>query len=165
MGWSKRQLVDAAFEELGMAGYVFNLQPEQLQIAVRRLDAMMAQWSALGIRVSYPISDNPKSVRIEDVTHVPDFALEAIFKNLALKLAPVYGKQISPDLRSDAKRAYNALLSKVVGVREMALGVLPAGAGRKAPLDPFIEERIDDIQTGLDGYIEYSGNEGIGDFN
>ena len=79
MGWSKRQLVEAAFEELGMAGYVFNLQPEQLQIAVRRLDAMMAQWSALGIRVSYPISDNPKSVRIEDVTHVPDFALEAIF--------------------------------------------------------------------------------------
>ena len=35
MGYSKRQFVAAAFEEIGLASYVFDLQPEQLQSALR----------------------------------------------------------------------------------------------------------------------------------
>ena len=40
MGWTKRQFVTQAFEEIGLASYVFDLTPEQLQSALRRLDAM-----------------------------------------------------------------------------------------------------------------------------
>lgn len=164
MGWTKRQFVEAAYEEIGMAGYVFNLQPEQLQIAVKRLDSMCASWNAQGIRLGYPIPESPKYSDLSAETNVPDAANEAIYKNLALRIAPVHGKQISADLRSDSKLAFDAMLTKLVGVREMALGMIPAGAGRKTPLAPFIADKITDIQTGLDGYIEYSGNEGIGDF-
>ena len=42
MGWTKQQLVEQAFEEIGMANYVFDLQVEQLQSAMYQLDAMMA---------------------------------------------------------------------------------------------------------------------------
>ena len=48
MGWTKRQFVAQAFEEIGLASYVFDLTPEQLQSALRRLDTMMAAWNALG---------------------------------------------------------------------------------------------------------------------
>lgn len=159
MGWSKRQFCEAAYEEVGLAGYVFNLQPEQLQIAVKRLDSMMASWNARGIRLGYPIPENPKFTDLTADTNVPDYANEAVYKNLALKIAPVHGKQIAGDLRVDAKVAYNAMLTKSVGVREMAIGRLPAGAGAKCPTSPFIERAIDDLQSGLDGYIEYAGNE------
>ena len=41
MGYSKRQFVAAAFEEIGLASYAFDLQPQQFESALRRLDAMM----------------------------------------------------------------------------------------------------------------------------
>ena len=45
MGYTKRQFVTAALEEIGLASYVFDLQPEQLQSALRRLDAMISEWN------------------------------------------------------------------------------------------------------------------------
>jgi hypothetical protein len=61
MGYSKRQFISAAFEEIGLASYVFDLQPEQLQSAMRRLDAMMADWNGKGIRLGYPLPSAPKT--------------------------------------------------------------------------------------------------------
>jgi hypothetical protein len=48
VGYTKRQFVTSAFEEIGLADYVFDLQPEQLEGALRRLDSMMAEWNAAG---------------------------------------------------------------------------------------------------------------------
>ena len=31
MAWTKRQIVTQAFEEIGLASYVFDLEPEQLR--------------------------------------------------------------------------------------------------------------------------------------
>jgi len=42
MGYSKRHFVAAAFDEIGLASYVVDLQPEQPQSAMRRIDARMA---------------------------------------------------------------------------------------------------------------------------
>ena len=55
MGWTKRQFIEQAFEEIGLAAYVFDLTPEQLQSALRRLDAMMAGWNTNGIRIGWPM--------------------------------------------------------------------------------------------------------------
>jgi hypothetical protein len=75
MGYSKRQFVYAAFEEIGLASYVFDLQPEQLESARRRLDAMMADWNGKGIRLGYPIPSSPQDGSIDEQTNVPDSAL------------------------------------------------------------------------------------------
>ena len=64
MGYKKRQFISAAFEEIGLASYVFDLQPEQLQSALRRLDAMMADWNAKGIRLGYPAPRTATLTRI-----------------------------------------------------------------------------------------------------
>ena len=52
MGYTKRQIIEAACEEIGLANYAFDMQPEQLQAMMRRLDAMMAEWNAKGIRLA-----------------------------------------------------------------------------------------------------------------
>jgi hypothetical protein len=82
MSYTKRQFVDAAFEEIGLASYVFDLTTEELASALRRLDAMMAQWNAKGIRLGYPLPTLAANSSLFSNSEVPDAANEAIILNL-----------------------------------------------------------------------------------
>ena len=112
MGYSKRQFCVAAFEEIGLASYVFDLQPQDLESALRRLDAMMADWNGKGIRLAYPLPGSPENSDINAESEVPDSANEAIITNLAMRLAPSYGKQVMPMTMATVKSAYNTLVSR-----------------------------------------------------
>lgn len=160
MGWTKRQFVTQAFDEIGMASYVFDLTPEQLQSALVRLDTMIASWNALGIRLGYPLPSSPQDSDLDEQTNVPDSSNEAIYTNLAMKLAPSYGRQVMPDTKVTAKSSYNTLLSRAALPMEQQLpGTMPAGAGNKPWRvydDPFIRRPIDPVLAGQDGPIEYN---------
>jgi hypothetical protein len=159
MGYTKRQFVEAAFGEIGMANYVFDLQPEQLQSALRRLDTMMAYWNGKGIRVGYPIPSSPQSSDLDEESQVPDVANEAIITNLAIKIAPGYGRIVSSDTKASARSGYTTLLGRAVMPAEQQIsGMMPSGAGNRTwgGIDfPFLEAHEDKIQTGQDGYLEY----------
>jgi hypothetical protein len=159
MAWTKRQIVENAFEEIGLAGYAFDLQPEQLQAALRRLDTMMATWNAQGIRIGYPLPSSPGTSDLDASTGVPDAAVEAIVGNLAVRIAPLFGKTVSPDTKASARRAYNALLRWASEIPEMDLDrmSIPAGAGSKYwryDGDPYLLERAPPLDAGTDGKIE-----------
>ena len=156
MGYSKRQFVESALEEIGLASYVFDLSPQQVESAVRRLDAQMASWNALGIRVGYPLPSSPQDTGLDDETNVPDAAYEAIITNLGIKLAPSYGKTVSPDTKATAKRTYDTLLSRAAMPMEMQLPAsMPRGAGAKAYDDPFVDNPTEPILAGRDGQLEF----------
>jgi hypothetical protein len=121
MGYSKRQFVAAAFEEIGLASYVFDLQPEQLQSAMRRIDAMMADWNGKGIRLGYPLPNSPQDSDLDEPTLVPDWANEAIITNGAVRLAPGYGKVVMPETKAVAKDSYNTLLQRATMPPEQQL--------------------------------------------
>jgi hypothetical protein len=159
MSYTKRQFVTAAFEEIGLASYVFDLTDSELTSACRRLDAMMADWNARGIRISYPIPSTPETTNLDEETNVPDAANEAIIINLALRIAPSYGKTVMQDSKSNARQAYMTLLAWVQSnnmLEKQLPGTLPAGAGNKPWRydDPFLREPIDPINTGADGVLD-----------
>jgi len=160
MSYSKRQFVTAAFDEIGLASYVFDVTPEQLQSALRRLDAMMASWNALGIRLAYPLPSNPDDSDLDEITNVPDSANEAIYTSLAISLAPSYGKQVMPDTKSRAKQAYNTLLSRAAFPMQQQLpATMPSGAGNKtwrSDNTPFLRRPVDPLLAGQDGEIEFN---------
>jgi hypothetical protein len=160
MGWTKGQFINQAFDEIGLASYVFDLSPEQLQTALRRLDTMMAAWNALGIRLGYPLPSSPEDSDLDEETNVPDSAYEAIYTNLGIKLAPSFGKQVMPETKITAKESYNTLLSKAAMPQEQQLpGTMPAGAGKKSWRmydNPFLRRPVDDVLAGGDGPIEYN---------
>lgn len=132
MSWTKRQFIEQAFEEIGLASFVYALQPNQLASALRRLDAMMAHWNSFGVRLGYPIPSNPEDSTLDQESGVPDSANEAIFLNLAIRLAPGFGKTVSPDTKMNAKEAYIGLMAKSVKPNEMQFPrTLPSGAGNK----------------------------------
>jgi len=160
MSYTKRQFVTAAFEEIGLASYVFDLQPQDLQTALRRLDAMMAEWNAKGIRLGYPIPANPQQSELDEETFVPDSANEAIITNLGIRIGPGFGKTVSMDTKIVAKQGYNTLLSRATVPAEQQLpGTMPSGAGNKPWRvydDPFIRPPIDPADAGPDGPIQYN---------
>ena len=158
MGYSKRQFIDAAFDELGLASYEFDLQPDDLQAALRRLDAMMSEWNGKGIRLFYPVPGSPENTDITQETQVPDSANEAIITNLAIRLAPSRGKQVSMETKAVAKQGYNTLLSIATMPPEMRLpDTMPAGAGHKSwrdQSDPFLRATDPGLQIGGDSFLE-----------
>jgi hypothetical protein len=161
MGWTKRELITQAFEEIGLASYVFDLTPDQLQSAMRRLDAMIASWNANGIRIGYPLPSSPDAGNIDDDSGIPDAAVEAVYLNLALRLAPGFGKQVLPESKQHADMAYNCLANAAVlptPERELP-GTMPRGQGTKPWRNfnnPFVYQPTgNDIAAGGDGDLTF----------
>lgn len=141
MGWTKRQVITQAFSELGLASYVYNLTASELQDAMRRLDTMMAIWTARNI-VFDPVYPQPATYGagdLDDDTNATDDALEPMYLHLAIRLGPSYGKTPSPDTRAAAKAGYTALLGQYVLGSQVSLTKTIKGAGAKNPFSPFIE--------------------------
>lgn len=161
MGWTKRQFVEQAFEEIGLAAYVYDLTPEQLQSALRRLDAMMAGWGANSIRIGWPMPSTPDASDLDADTKVPDVANEAIYLNLALRMAPGFGKVLSPDTKADADAAYSNLLNQTAAPtpERQFPNTLPRGAGTKPwrsfNSNQFVKTPDDPLLAGEDNQLNF----------
>ena len=114
--WTKRQLLEQAYAEIGKAAYDFDLQPEELQSGLRVLDTMMSAWAIRGIRIGWGGGDGLGDVDL--LSNVPEWAVEAIYLNLAIRIAPSFGRAVSPDTKAAAKAAYDTVLSRVVTPRD-----------------------------------------------
>lgn len=163
MGWTKRQYIEQAFSEIGLAGYVFDLSPEQLETALRQLDAMMMTWNGKGIQIGWPFSLSPGNSDLDTDTGNISWANEAIYLNLALRIAPGFGKAVMPETKINAKLAYDSVLSRAALPQEKQFpGTLPAGAGNKTWRDydnPFVREpNKDPLKTGGNGQLIFSGD-------
>jgi hypothetical protein len=159
MGWTKRDIIEQAFDEIGLAGYVFDLQPQQLDSALRRLDNMMATWNGKGIRIGYALPSSPGSSDLDQESGVTDMAIEAMALNLAIRLGPGYGRAIAPETKAAATMAYKQLLMTSTQIVEQQFGdgTIPSGAGNKGWRyynAPFLVPPRDPLQAGPDGVLE-----------
>lgn len=159
MSWTKRQFVLQAFEAIGYANYVFDLQAEQLQSALYKLDSMMAMWNGRGIRLGYPLPSSPTDSDLDKETAVPDSANEAIWSNLAIRIAPSVGKTASAELKATARESYDLLLSIAARPNEMQFpDTLPMGQGNKPwrTTGEFAPTPDDPLLAGGDSELEFS---------
>jgi hypothetical protein len=149
---TKRELIELAYEEIGMASYAFDIQPDQFVLAVRRLDAMMAEWSSKGIRISY---NGPGG--ISDESYIPDWAIQAAYTNLALALAPTIGKAVSPETRIAANKSLTFVMGRTAQPVEMQIDntAVPAGAGWKQVDGASLVPPEDYLTTGPDGRLDF----------
>lgn len=132
MSYSKRQFVETAFEEIGIASYSFDISPEMADSGVRRLDAMMTEWNGRGIRLGYPVPGSPEDTDLDAATVVPNWAWEAVFLNLALRIAPLMGKTVAPETKTNAYRAYNTVMARSLQMPQVQMpATMPSGAGNR----------------------------------
>lgn len=152
MSYTKDQLVNGALEEIGIAAYEFDISAESAESALLRLDAMMMQWDARGIHLSYPIGD-PGTTSLTEDSNIPAAAWEAVITNLAIRIAPSYGKTVSIDTKIVAKNALNTLLIASTQPRKMQLNSLPSGAGYKQGntfTEPIRNTYLEDVDEQVD---------------
>jgi hypothetical protein len=150
--WTKQELIEQAFAEIGLAVDVFNVAPEQLARAMNSLDALMATWNAKGLRLGYALPSTPGSSNLDDDSGLPDGANEAAFLNLALRIAPGVGKQVLPATQIAAKEALDVLmLGAAFPASQQLPGTLPRGAGNKPwrSQQPFFPEPTAPLETAL----------------
>lgn len=132
MGWTKRQLAADALGSIGLADYEFDVTPEERQMVIRRMDAMMATLEKKCVRVGYRFPSTADGSDPDDDSGLPDSAVETVFLNLAIRIAPSFGKTVSPELKTSARDGWDLLLLAAAQPIEQQLpSTLPRGAGRK----------------------------------
>lgn len=164
MGWTKRQLVEEAFGELALAGYDFDLQPEEMQTGLRRLDTLMATWSGLGLQIGYSFGTTPTDSDLDQDAGLPLVAVEAVYLALAIRIAAGKGKVLSTSTKSAAKTAYDALVSYVASdqvMQQQPRADTPLGAGAKTWRTfrrPFVSTPdTSPLQVDDDGGLDFTG--------
>lgn len=133
MSWTKRDIIRAAFEEIGLGSYAYDAQAEDYQGALRRLNALVASWSGSGANTGYPSNNTPDTDEIDSDSNLPADAVRGVICGLACDIAPSYGKQASPSTMTAANAGRLLMMRKsaVIPEKRTDLASIPAGAGHK----------------------------------
>ena len=143
MSWTKQQIIIAAYETLGYASYVYDMQPERLVSAMHKLDALMGMLNPK-LRLGYPIPTDQTTGNLDDDSNLPDYAIEMVYAMLAVRLAPGIGKQIPPDLKLMAENSFRDIVRRQSVPRDMQYpSGTPVGSGNK-PWRTYDNPFVDD---------------------
>jgi hypothetical protein len=97
-----------ALRKLGIRADEFSVDNDELRDGLCELENMMANWDGRGLRFSYQFASDPENVDPHSESNVPDWTHDAIIWQLAMRLAPDYGKA-SDNLRAQASASLNTL--------------------------------------------------------
>ena len=130
---TKRQIIEMAYEECSLSGYEFNVTPEELFSGLRSLDALMAEWAGSSKDLGYNFPATFGGGDLEDVSGIPDAAINGVAISLAMALAPKMGKAMSGETRARLAKSM-AVISTMCAKRSVQgwSRNTVAGAGNRA---------------------------------
>ena len=102
------------------------ITPEEAQDGLTALNDMMNEWNVDGIDIGYETLDE-----VEDELFVTLGSLGAIKSNLAIYIAPEYGRIVTPALIERAKRSKRSLRASIPLNRSQYPDSLPIGSGNE----------------------------------
>lgn len=137
---TKQTIVNMAFEEIGLSSYEFDATPEEQFSALRRLDALMAQWQVSGLDLGYNFPSAIGAGNPNDPANIPDLSVNAVAISLALRIMPAIGKTMSAETRVALAQGLVAIRAYCAVIPERALPSSTAlGAGNwRQPWWPFV---------------------------
>lgn len=121
------ELITDASEDLGYKSAEVPLEAADIQLGLRMLNDMLAEWNDSGIKLGASPVDKPA-----DTVRIPRGAVGAVKANLAGRLSVPFKQPITPELSSVIRTSTQALLRMVVGPIEVDYpSTLPTGAGNQ----------------------------------
>jgi hypothetical protein len=143
-GPPKRFIIELGFGDIGSAGYEFGRTSEEVNDALMRLNALMREWpfSLLGYaQPTYGVGSPDEN------SGIADQYLNAIAGQLALRIAPMMGAELSTEAKSNIARSMAVLRGAVATIPTMPVAAqTPRGAGvRFSTGDPFVVESAEDV--------------------
>lgn len=120
-----RDIIEDAFDDLEIKSAEVSLTDEELATGIRRLNRIMVTLAASGLNVGYT-----KAVDIDDLYTAPDWFEEVSITQLAIRLAPGFGAQVTPALAAAALAAIQIVELRLHSLQGPTFGnTLPIGAG------------------------------------
>ena len=123
------ELIRDALTLINVLGVGEAAEPEHSEFALRKLNALLADWEADGVNLQY----YPQTMdELGAQCPVPDDAILAVTYYLAFALAPSYGKQVDPKMLALGGQYYSRLTrdSVLARMRPADLSNLPVGEGQ-----------------------------------
>lgn len=106
---TKIEIVNAAYSRARISGLTVNPTPEDISLALRRLENMAAQWEAQDICTGYNFEDEPES---NSVHNIPRKWWNAYESNLAGRILSDFGKAPNPMLVNEMRGSFSMLNSQ-----------------------------------------------------
>ena len=133
MAWTKRHIVDLAFDEVGLDMEGFQVPVNKQVKALKRLDSIVATWEKRRVYIGWRFETDPDASSLDSEVETPEGIIQALYLALAVSIAPTLGKAASPETRRLAREAYaNALGDSKYEPPTMQLnGYTPRGAGSR----------------------------------
>jgi len=126
------ELIRDALTLINVLGVGESAEPEHSEYALRKLNALLADWEADGVNLQY----YPQTMdELGADCPIPDDSVLAVTYYLAFSLAPSYGKAVSPEMSALGSSYYARLTRDSVKatMRPATLPNLPVGEGESSP--------------------------------
>ncbi len=125
----KGDLINSAFSRMRISGLTVSATPEEMILALERLEDMASEWDGVNICTGYNFEDDPD---INSLHNLDRKYWQAYKTNLAVRMFPDFGKGMNPDqtLLREASAAYSVLASLTAMVRPAQYpSRMPRGSG------------------------------------
>lgn len=120
------EVVTGALQLLEIRTAESPIEANEAEDGLTALNDMMNEWNVDGINIGYESLDN-----VEDLLHVKLGSVGAIKANLAIYIAPEYGKAVSSALALRAKTSKNSLRGAIKLNDAEFPDTLPIGSGNE----------------------------------
>lgn len=128
-GPTNREIIDRAYQIIGVSDAMFERTPEEYASAILPLGSLMLEYPYNTLGYVY---ENEAGLRVEEETGITRASLDTVAYGLAKRIAPTINKTLSAEASSEAARLYTLLLSTAAVVPSMPLGhATPSGAGNR----------------------------------
>lgn len=129
---TKRLVVDMAYDEVRMAVPEFQVNPNELNTVLTKLDMLMDEWKVSGIDLGYNAPSIPGNGDLEDPIGIPNAALHSVALYLALRVSPAFGKTLSGETRAAMALSMSNLRGMTAHIPNMRLPrTTPLGQGNR----------------------------------
>lgn len=167
----KGDRINDAYSQMRISGLTVNPTPEDLEIALSRLENMMAEYAGRNIDVGWNFEDDPDP---NSPTNVERWAWHGISTNLAIRLIPDFNKEVPMVLAAQANQSLSNMSGRTALTRQVNYPQRqPRGRGNtlrhnrwarfyqpqsEAPLEAatitmFVDD-IDDFTEHFDSYLD-----------
>lgn len=133
MAWTKGDILTTALSDLAVAGYAFDLQPEETQACINKLDQIMAEKYGLGLSISYNRPTGPNISVGTDASGLDEKYIYSVTALLAREVCSMFGRPIPPQVNRAAIRGERTMLAmgKTPPIIPRPI-TMPIGAGNKS---------------------------------
>lgn len=129
---TKRQLVEQMYVECGLNGWEYDIQPEEKDKALQRLDMLMWEMHGRGLDLDYNFPTGIGAGNLDDELGCPDQAFFGLSVLGAQRLCPTMGKVLSRESRETLNNAMKAVRSACrIAPTSMLRPGTPLGGGAR----------------------------------